>query len=106
MRGYGESLLGPKTITGSARGGNALLILNQELRVPIYRWIRGVAFVDAGNVFESNSALSFTNLEVGYGVGLRLHTPFSIFRVDLGIPATGGAGQRTTRWYFGLGHIF
>ena len=27
VRGYGESLLGPKTFTGSARGGNALLIL-------------------------------------------------------------------------------
>jgi outer membrane protein assembly factor BamA len=106
VRGYGESLIGPKTFTGSARGGNALLILNQELRVPLYRWIRGVAFVDAGNVFDSNSALSVTNLEVGYGVGLRLHTPFSIFRVDLGIPATGVAGQRTRRWYFGLGHIF
>lgn len=106
VRGYGESLLGPKTFTGSARGGNALLILNQEVRVPVYRWIRGVAFVDAGNVFESNSALSVTNLEVGYGVGLRLHTPFSIFRVDLGIPVNGAAGQRTKRWYFGLGHIF
>lgn len=106
VRGYGESLLGPKTFTGSARGGNALLILNQEVRVPVYRWIRGVAFVDAGNVFEANSALSVTDLEVGYGVGLRLHTPFSIFRVDLGIPASSVNGRRTARWYFGLGHIF
>ncbi len=106
VRGYGESLLGPKTFTGSARGGNALLILNQEVRVPVYRWIRGVAFVDAGNVFDSNSALSVTNLEVGYGVGLRLHTPFSIFRIDLGIPGTAQFLKRTPRWYFGLGHIF
>jgi len=106
VRGYGESLLGPKTFTGSAQGGNALLILNQELRVPVYRWIRGVAFVDAGNVFEANSAIHLPALEVGYGVGLRLHTPFSIFRVDLGLPASRVNGQRTARWYFGLGHIF
>jgi outer membrane protein assembly factor BamA/autotransporter translocation and assembly factor TamB len=106
VRGYGESLLGPKTFTGSARGGNALLILNQEVRVPLYRWIRGVAFVDAGNVFVANSAMSVTDLEVGYGVGLRLHTPFSIFRVDLGFPVSRAAGQRARRWYFGLGHIF
>lgn len=115
VRGYGESLLGPKTLTGSARGGNALLILNQEVRVPIFRWVRGVAFVDAGNVFDTNSAIAFSRLDVGYGVGLRFHTPFSIFRIDLGIPGTAqlveeanGARvlKRTPRWYFGLGHIF
>jgi outer membrane protein insertion porin family len=76
------------------------------VRVPLYRWIRGVAFVDAGNVFVANSAMSVTDLEVGYGVGLRLHTPFSIFRVDLGFPVSRAAGQRARRWYFGLGHIF
>ncbi len=103
VRGYGEGLVGPTTFVGSARGGNALLILNQELRAPIYRWIRGVAFVDAGNVFASNSALSIPALEVGYGVGLRLYTPFSIFRVDVGVPASG---RRAPRWYFGLGHTF
>ncbi|MBP7776427.1 MAG: translocation/assembly module TamB domain-containing protein [Acidobacteria bacterium] len=103
VRGYGEGLVGPKTIVGSARGGSALLILNQEVRTPIYRWIRGVAFVDAGNVFASNSALTISGLEVGYGVGLRLHTPFSVLRIDLGVPARG---QRTARWYFGLGQIF
>ncbi|MGE3468863.1 MAG: translocation/assembly module TamB domain-containing protein [Vicinamibacterales bacterium] len=103
VRGYGEGLVGPKTFTGSARGGDALLILNEELRAPIYKWVRGVAFVDAGNVFASNGDIRLSRLEVGYGVGLRLHTPFSIFRIDLGVPTTGA---RTIRWYFGLGQVF
>ncbi|MEZ5291525.1 MAG: translocation/assembly module TamB domain-containing protein [Vicinamibacterales bacterium] len=103
VRGYGEGLVGPKTFTGSARGGDALLILNEELRAPLYKWVRGVAFVDAGNVFASNGDIRLSTLQVGYGVGLRLHTPFSIFRIDLGIPTTG---TRTFRWYFGLGQVF
>ncbi len=114
VRGYAEGLLGPKTFTGSAQGGNALLVLNQEVRLPIYKWIRGVTFVDGGNVFDGNSALTLTGLEIGYGVGLRLHTPFSILRIDVALPARGpllggsdGArGERKPRWYFGLGHIF
>ncbi len=106
VRGYPESLLGPRNIVGFATGGNAMVILNQEVRVPIYRWIRGVAFVDAGNVFASNGDIRLQGLDVGYGAGLRLHTPFSILRVDLGLPTTPVSGRRTARWYFGLGHIF
>jgi len=39
---------------------------------------------------------------VGYGVGIRLHTPFSTLRVDVGVPARGGS----KRFYFGIGQIF
>ncbi|MEZ5419488.1 MAG: BamA/TamA family outer membrane protein [Vicinamibacterales bacterium] len=114
VRGYAESFVGPRNILGDARGGNALLLLNQEIRAPIYGWLRGVAFVDAGNVFDTNGDIRLHKLDVGYGVGLRLHTPFSIFRVDLGFPAgnvlvytpDGYVPRRTARWYFGLGHIF
>jgi outer membrane protein insertion porin family len=102
VRGYPEAAAGPKDIRGRAIGGNAQLILNQELRTPIYRWLKGVAFVDAGNVFFSNSDIALRDLDVGYGVGLRLDTPFSLLRLDVGYPA--GGGRR--RWYFGIGQIF
>lgn len=102
VRGFAENAAGPKDLRGFARGGNALLVLNQELRAPIYGWLKGVVFVDAGNVFLSNRDISVSGLEVGYGAGLRLSTPFSLLRVDLGIPAKGG----TRRWYFGIGQVF
>ena len=100
VRGYGEDALGPKNFLG-AQGGDSLLVLNQEIRAPIYKWLRGVAFIDAGNVFTRNRP-SFSGLDVGYGVGIRLHTPFSILRVDMGVPARSGS----RRWYFGIGQIF
>lgn len=103
IRGYGEDAAGPKNLLGIARGGNAMLVLNQELRASILKWARAVAFVDAGNVFLANADMSLGNLQVGYGVGLRFDTPFSIFRIDVGWPTTGPRGAR---WYFGLGQIF
>ena len=93
---------GPRNLLGQPAGGNAQLILNQELRTPLYRWVKGVVFVDAGNVYPSNRFISFSDLALGYGVGLRFDTPFSLFRLDLGIPSKGG-GRRI---YFGIGQIF
>ena len=90
-----------------------MLILNQELRFPIYRWFRGVAFVDAGNAFSELQPFAFGDLAVGYGAGLRLSSPIGLLRLDFGIPATAppnstrrGNSVGSGRLYFGLGHIF
>ena len=40
-----------RDVNGLPSGGDRLLILNQEVRFPMYRWVNGVAFVDAGNIF-------------------------------------------------------
>ena len=101
VRGYLDNGLGATDITGLPAGGNAMLVLNQEFRRPLYKWIRGVVFVDAGNVFMTKRP-SFSDLQVGYGAGLRLNTPFSLFRLDVGVPAAGGR----IRWYVGIGQVF
>jgi outer membrane translocation and assembly module TamA len=83
-----------------------MLILNEEVRFPIYRWFRGVGFVDAGNVFESVGELSFTDLKVGVGLGLRLDTPFALFRLDYGVPVSREPDQPRARWFFSIGQMF
>ena len=55
VRGYALDRLGtPETIdrNGFPIGGNAVIVLNAELRVPVWRDIGVVGFVDAGNVFN------------------------------------------------------
>ena len=42
VRGYPENGAGPRNLLGQAAGGNAQLILNQELRTPLYGWVKGV----------------------------------------------------------------
>ncbi len=106
VRGFAEDGLGPLDFLGRPRGGNALLVVNQEVRFPVFRWVRGVAFFDMGNVFAGREDLSFNNLKVGYGFGLRLDTPFALVRIDYGIPTDRRPGDPHGRWYFGIGQVF
>ncbi|MGE3844685.1 MAG: translocation/assembly module TamB domain-containing protein, partial [Vicinamibacterales bacterium] len=106
VRGFAEDGLGAKDFLGQPSGGNALLIVNQEVRVPLYRWLRGVGFVDAGNVFARARDFSFTNLEAGAGFGLRIASPFALVRIDFGMPLTRRQREPLGRWYFAIGHTF
>lgn len=108
VRGYGEDSLGPRDASGIPKGGETLVILNQEARFPIYRWVHGVGFVDAGHIFGKGESFSWRDLNVGYGIGLRFDTPLGMFRADIGIPRTALSTTRSTsmRWHFGFGHIF
>ena len=106
VRGYSEDSLGPRAPDGFPLGGDRLMILNQEVRFPLYRWVNGVTFVDAGNIFAKHE--EWSGLKVGYGVGLRFDTPVGLLRGDLGFPASTlpNAPSRSSRFYFGFGHIF
>jgi outer membrane protein assembly factor BamA/autotransporter translocation and assembly factor TamB len=106
VRGFAEQGLGGTDVLGAPRGGNGLLVANQEARVRLHRWFSAVGFLDAGNVFPRASDISFGNLEAGAGVGLRVTSPFAILRVDFGAPLTSRAAQPAGRWYFGIGQTF
>ncbi|MEW6322464.1 MAG: translocation/assembly module TamB domain-containing protein [Acidobacteriota bacterium] len=114
VRGYAENALGPRDFLDRASGGEAIVLLNHEARFPVFRWVRGVAFLDAGAVFDRREDVSLGDLEGGAGLGLRLDTPYALFRVDMGVPLAtrrallGSSGTRlgSIRWYFGIGHIF
>jgi outer membrane protein assembly factor BamA len=106
VRGFAEGGLGEQSDFFGPIGGNALLLLNQEIRFPLYKWVRGTGFIDAGNVFPRASDLSFTNLDAGAGLGLRIHSPFALFRIDFGVPLTGRQREPSGRWYFAIGQAF
>ena len=107
MRGVAEDSLGPRDFFfDEPEGGRLLLVLNQEVRLPIYRWVRGVAFVDAGNVFATPRDASLRDLVGSLGVGLRLATPFALLRVDFAKPVWGAPAGSSGRWIFGIGQAF
>jgi len=106
VRGVPENALGPRDIFGDAAGGGALVVFNQEVRVPIYRWFTGVGFVDVGNVFERPRAIDFTDLVGSFGVGLRVATPFALLRADVAKLWSADVEQPIARWTFGIGHTF
>jgi outer membrane protein assembly factor BamA len=106
VRGYREDDLGPRSVLGDADGGYALLVLNGELRFPVYRWLKGVGFVDVGNVYPKISDISLSDLQIGIGAGARFDTPFGLIRFDLGVPANRRSFDPRWRIHVGLGHAF
>jgi outer membrane protein insertion porin family len=96
-------------------GGNDMLIVNSEARVPL-SWLRKglgyVLFYDGGNVLPS---FGWSNLSSLYsnnvGVGLRYATPVGPIRFDLGkdlnpIPNTNPAQSYGLQYFIGIGQAF
>jgi outer membrane translocation and assembly module TamA len=107
VRGYGEDSLGPRNSAGVPSGGETLLILNQEARLSLHRWVNVVVFVDAGNIFGKGDPFSWNELKIGYGFGLRFNSPVGLLRLDYAVPKTPLSTQKTGgRVTFGFGHIF
>jgi outer membrane protein assembly factor BamA len=106
VRGVAEDSLGGVDFLGLPIGGEVMLVLNQEVRFPIHRWLRGVAFVDAGNVFLRPQDVDLGSLVVSGGVGLRFATPFALLRIDYGKTMWNSPTTGWGRWVFGLGQSF
>jgi outer membrane protein assembly factor BamA len=105
VRGYSEDAAGPSDFFGPT-GGDALLVLNQEVRFPVWKWVRGVGFVDAGAAFADFAEMSFGGLAKSIGAGVRLDTPIGLFRLDYGVPLSTGFGDKRGRWFFAIGQMF
>ena len=107
MRGYAEDSLGERTFLGNPAGGEALFILNQEVRFPIGRFLQGVGFLDAGRPFASIGEMSIRDLSASVGMGVRIRTPVVMFRIDYGQPLDRTDGIRPSgRWFFSIGQMF
>lgn len=103
VRGVPEASLGERDFLDEAIGGEGLIVLNQEVRIPLHRWFRAVGFVDAGNAFATLGDMSLRGLVGSTGVGLRIVTPVVMVRVDYGRVVWNGSGHR---WMFGIGQAF
>jgi translocation and assembly module TamA len=107
VRGYAEDSLSAVEIFGAPIGGSKLLLLNQEVRFPLFsKWLQGAAFVDAGNTFRPGTPIKLDELAVGAGFGIRIMTPFAPIRIDVGYPLDRRPQDRSYRVYFSVGQIF
>ena len=86
VRGYAERSLGPRDSTGTHRG-DVQFIFNTELRFPIYWWIRGAIFFDAGNVWRAWEDIDTSaQLPSSVGAGLYLDLGALTAGIDYAIP--------------------
>ena len=68
----------------SPLGGNAVLVINNELRFPIWRDLGGAVFSDTGNVFQRVRDMKPSNMTQTFGFGVRVKTPVGPVRFDVG----------------------
>lgn len=105
IRGFEQNTVGP--IAGrQPLGGEGMLVINNELRVPLFSIFDGVGFVDVGNVYGKVSDFSFGDLRKTAGVGLRVRTPWFLLRLDYGFKLDRREGERAGRLFFSIGQAF
>lgn len=113
IRGFAlDSVGAPDTISadGFPSGGNAVLILNAELRAPVWRDLGAAVFIDGGNVFRRVTQFDLGELRGAVGFGLRYNSPIGPVRVDLGFKLDrrqiAGRLEPRTALHFSIGQAF
>jgi outer membrane protein assembly complex protein YaeT len=113
MRGFALDSVGTLetiTATGFPRGGNGLLLLNAELRVPVWKDVGAAFFVDSGNVFQRVTQIDFGELRAAVGLGVRYRSPFGPLRFDVGFKVDrreiAGRLESPRAFHFSFGQAF
>ena len=113
IRGFALDTVGSaKTITatGFPRGGNAVLLLNAEARLPVLGDLGAVVFADGGNVFERTSQFDLGDLRGSVGFGVRYRSPIGPVRFDVGYKldrrTIGSRLEPRWAYHFSIGHAF
>ncbi|MGH9333878.1 MAG: BamA/OMP85 family outer membrane protein, partial [Vicinamibacteria bacterium] len=107
VRGYPVNELGPPDpLTGTVIGGEGVVIMNQELRIPLFWRFGGITFYDAGNVFLSGSDFNPLDLRHTTGLGLSVELPVGLVTVDWAVLLNPPPDLPKTRWHFTFGYSF
>lgn len=113
VRGFALDRLGTEATLnadGFPTGGNAMVVLNAELRTPHVKGVGLVGFVDAGNVFPRAGDVAFGELRAAAGFGIRYRSPLGPLRFDIGFKLdrrdfTRGTERRAV-YHLSLGQAF
>ena len=105
VRGYSEGEIGSLDAEGNPSGGKVLTEISGEMRFPIYKFLGGVLFIDAGNVWLDYGEIDFSLILSG-GAGLRLKTPLGSVRLDYGLKLSPQNRESPGKWHFAIGEAF
>jgi outer membrane protein insertion porin family len=111
VRGFEQSTLGPRDITGSVLGGTRKVTLSAELYTPFPgagndRTLRLFGFMDVGNVYGESDRLRLNEMRASVGAGISWISPIGPLRFALAQPIRKFAGDRIQRLQFQIGTSF
>ena len=111
VRGFEQGSLGPIDVTGAYIGGTRRFNLNNELYVPVPgagndRTFRIFGYLDAGNVWGENQAVTFDSLRASAGIGVSWISPLGPLKLSYGVPIKKQPGDRIQKLQFQIGTAF
>ncbi|MCL1961382.1 MAG: outer membrane protein assembly factor BamA, partial [Desulfovibrionaceae bacterium] len=111
VRGYEQSTLGPRDITGAFIGGTRKFTLSSEFMMPFPgagndRTLRLFGFVDAGALYGDGEKISGNALRYSAGVGFSWISPIGPLKFAFAAPLRKKPGDRIQRWQFQVGTSF
>jgi outer membrane protein insertion porin family len=111
VRGFEQSTLGPRDVTGAYLGGPKKLLGSVEVQAPLPgagndRTLRVFGFLDVGNVFGEREKYNFKDLRASVGVGLSWVSPVGPLRLAFANPIRNQAGDKIQKLQFQIGTTF
>ena len=113
VRGYDQERLGipGKTIIFDGKswnptGGNMMIVLNGEIRFPLFMGLGMVTFIDSGNVWRKMEEFDISEIRSTAGVGIRYDTPVGPLGLDTGCKLEREEGESRCVVHFTLGQAF
>jgi len=109
VRGFDGGSLGPRDVTGDPLGGNRKLAGSIEMLAPLSgadRTLRGLSFIDAGQVWGPGQSVMLSDLRASFGLGVAWISPMGPLKLSYAIPLRHQTGDRLQRIQFQIGTGF
>jgi outer membrane protein insertion porin family len=107
LRGFEYRRVSPTDINDDAIGGESMALLSFEVTHPIWSFVRGAVFLDAGYVGSNSFCFSMNQINVGAGYGLRIKVPYlnAPVNLDLAYPIIKNQDDLKSkmRFHFNMG---
>ncbi|MDD5729138.1 MAG: outer membrane protein assembly factor BamA, partial [Victivallales bacterium] len=107
IRGFSYRTVAPTDNKQEAIGGQTMLLLTATMTHPIYKFVRGAIFVDAGSAWRNAWSMNFSTMNLGAGYGLRIKVPYlqTPIQLDLAYPIVNNVDgvESKLRFHFNLG---
>jgi outer membrane protein insertion porin family len=107
LRGFEHRKVGPLE-DGEPVGGTKSLLMNLEATYPLIRDanIKGVLFLDGGNVWAQDEIVEMSDLRFGAGFGFRWAAPIGLLRLEWGFNLDPKPDEEQPGWEFSIGTLF
>jgi outer membrane protein insertion porin family len=111
VRGFEANTLGPRDSQNDPIGGNLKLVGSSELLLPVpftkeTKSVRLAAFIDAGNVYNTDEDVKLDQLRASAGLGATWLSPLGALTFSFAFPVKKESGDDTQPFQFTFGTSF